>query len=467
MFSNIEDKVRSYIEKNRLFNREETVYVAASGGADSMALLVYLNKFKDEFGISVGAVHVNHGIRGKTADRDANFVRDYCSREGIKFILFDASRDGTIVPDGASEEWARQLRYGYFNQLLADGVKIATAHTVSDQAETFLFRVSRGGSGLKGLMGIPVKRGSFVRPFLCINRSEVEELVEYYGCGHITDETNLGDDYSRNKIRHAVVPTLMSISDKADVNIVKVCERLGKAYDFVHATAVENLKNAKVKQKNGVYTVDSFYNIPDIVLEEMILMVCEEAGKCTEEYIEIIKNKVGKAQQKDKEADQQETCEEIVGVVPISNNVDIYITTKYITVHRKPDSSVKSVVVGNNTFGNFGYHFEVVEMDIEEFKSECKSKFELCNYADADTLNLDDLVIRRRSEGDKFKPACRMKGKLTKFMRNIPIAEREDIPVVEDTENTSVIWVYNVGFTDGYTPKEGTSKVYKFVSIGV
>lgn len=467
MVLGIENKVKSYIEKNELLHTGEQVYVATSGGADSMALLTYLNKYKEIFGVSIGAVHVNHGIRGETADRDANFVREYCNKEGINFILFDASKDGTQVPNGASEEWARQLRYGYFSRLLKDGVKIATAHTISDQVETFLFRVSRGGSGLKGLRGIPVKRDRFIRPFLCINRSEVEELVDYYGCGHITDETNLGDDYSRNKIRHSVVPVLMGISDKADANIVKVCERLGKAYDFVHAVAMQNLKSAKAEQKNGVYKVESFYNIPDIVLDEMILMVCEAAGKCTEEYIELIKDKINRAQHESNEkADRQNMHEVIIGVVPISDKTDIYITTKYITIHKQSDT-VKKVNIGDNAFGNFGYHFEVVEMSIQEFKNECKSKFELCNYADADTLNLDSLVIRRRNDGDKFKPACRMQGKLTKFMRNIPLAERGDIPVIEDTNNTNIVWVHNVGFTDGYTPKAGTSKVYKFVSLGL
>ena len=460
----ISKKVNESIKANGLLDGAEKVYVATSGGADSMALLNFMCENANTYGIEVGAIHVNHGIRGATADRDAKFVADFCKANGIEFILFDASRDGTEVPENASEEWARQLRYGYFDRIRKPGVKIATAHTISDQMETFLFRISRGGSGLKGLRGIPVKRGYFIRPFLCINRAEVEQLVEYYGCGHITDETNLGDDYSRNKIRHSVVPVLMKISDTADCNIVKVCDRVGKAYDFINEVATKNLVSAKTG-KAGVYEVSKFYNVHDIVFEEMLTQICNEAGKCTEYYINLLKYYINNAQRISIESSASaDDFEKLAGVVDVDDNTSIYVTTKYITVYKVGTNSVRKVHLGENTFGDFGYDFTIQEMSYEEFQSDCKSKFELCNYADASKLELDGILVRRRSEGDTFKPACKMGGKLVKFMRSIPLAERNSVPIIENIYNQKVIWVHGIGFTDGYTPSQDTKTVYKLIA---
>lgn len=176
---NIENKVKDFITKNGMLKDTDKLYIATSGGADSMALLAFMETHKKEFGIDVGAVHVNHGIRGETARRDADFVRDYCLAHDIEYILFDAEADKVNVPDNASEEWARQLRYNYLDSISKNKIKIATAHTLSDQTETILFRLARGGSGLKGLTGIPAKRGNYIRPFLCLCRTEIEQLVEY------------------------------------------------------------------------------------------------------------------------------------------------------------------------------------------------------------------------------------------------------------------------------------------------
>lgn len=153
-----QSKVENYILENNMIGGATKVYVATSGGADSMALLATLVEFRNELGIEVGAVHVNHGIRGETARRDANFVKDYCSSYDIEFVLFDAEQDGVKVPENASEDWARQLRYNYFSKLINKTTKVATAHTLSDQAETVIFRMTRGGSGLNGLSGIPPVR---------------------------------------------------------------------------------------------------------------------------------------------------------------------------------------------------------------------------------------------------------------------------------------------------------------------
>ena len=156
------DETSKLIAKVERFARQEQLFApaepgralhlcaAVSGGADSMALLRVLLELREAFGYPLTACHVNHGLRGETADRDEAFVRAECARLGVPLTVFRPADVGMAVPPHAGEDWARRLRYACFAQLLAGGIDcIATAHTATDQAETLLFRLARG-TGLHG-----------------------------------------------------------------------------------------------------------------------------------------------------------------------------------------------------------------------------------------------------------------------------------------------------------------------------
>lgn len=453
--NNIENKVNEFMSKNDMLNGVRKVYVATSGGADSMALLAYMNKMKINYDIDVEAVHVNHGIRGETARRDAEFVRNYCSKQNIKFTLFDAEKDNIEVPENASEEWARQLRYGYFNNLIKEGVKIATAHTLSDQLETVLFRMSRGGSGLNGMTGIPVKRDEFIRPFLCINRNEVEQLVELYGTGNITDETNLGDVYSRNKIRHTVVPVLKQINQNAEESVGKLCERLDKAQRYIEKQATKELENACVID-GYKYDIKGFIEADEIILDEMLIQLLRNINIQSEQIVDVLEKLIGKVIEGD-------TSEKIIGESQVSDEVSVVVSNKYITIKKTNDTESKNCILGDNTFGDFGYGVTIQTVDTLSFLEEAENKFNLCNFADADRLDIHCCTMRSRLAGDVFKPACKMSGKVTKLMRKIPLAERDSVPIIE--MNGKIIWVWGVGFTDGFTPNSDSKRILRFTAV--
>lgn len=142
-----------------------------------MALLLFLLRRRKDLAIEVLATHVNHGIRGASARADANFVTAFCRRNGVELFLYDAEKEGVPIPPQPSEEWARELRYTWFDQLAArEEALIATAHTCSDQAETLLFRMARG-TGLHGLAGIPPCRGIYRRPCLCLTRARYRGIL--------------------------------------------------------------------------------------------------------------------------------------------------------------------------------------------------------------------------------------------------------------------------------------------------
>lgn len=278
----LEKKVIKFIKEHSLFDGVHEVAVATSGGADSMALLTFLNRNKEMLSINnIIAIHVNHGIRGDTADRDEKFVVDYCREHKIECIAYNAKRDNIEVPNNASEIWARELRYNYFERAKKEHGydKIAIAHTASDQAETIVFRIARG-TGLKGISGIHKERGDIVRPFMCLDREEIEELCRVYGISYITDETNLGEDYSRNKIRHRVIPTLKQINDRAVFNLVELSDKVSAAHSILEKLASSILGDGILRDRK-IVIVDKVANslrhyIKKLELDDLdIRILCE------------------------------------------------------------------------------------------------------------------------------------------------------------------------------------------------
>ena len=222
------------------------ILCAVSGGIDSMYLLCRLR----EEGYTVSAAHFNHGLRGKEADRDEAFVRSFCAERGIPFYIGrgDVSSYAEKHRLGI-EESARFLRYRFLETTADEigAVCIATAHTADDNAETVLMNLIRG-AGIRGLSGIPPVRGRIVRPILGVTRKEAEAWLEAHGISHVEDSTNAGDEYTRNRIRHTIMP-LLEAENPSFVSAVSRTSGLlredesylsGLAREYVHENATED-----------------------------------------------------------------------------------------------------------------------------------------------------------------------------------------------------------------------------------
>ena len=188
------------------------VAVAVSGGADSVALTLALAECAAELGIGLQAVHVNHRLRGAESDEDEAFVRELAKRLGLELRVKHVDTEGVRDGDGL-EEAARRLRYQWWDELMAAGVvdAVATAHTLDDQAETVVAKLLRG-AWTKGLAGIfPVverARGRILRPMLGVRRAEVEAWLGAHGERWREDSTNRETVFTRNRIRHLLLPEL-------------------------------------------------------------------------------------------------------------------------------------------------------------------------------------------------------------------------------------------------------------------
>lgn len=203
------------------------VLCALSGGADSMYLLCRLLEGRERYGWRVCAAHLNHGLR-ETAGRDEKFVRDWCGRRGVPLAVGLEDVAGYARREGLSlEEAGRTLRYRFLGQaaLEAGCPLIATGHHAGDSAETVLMNLIRG-CGLKGLAGIPERRDNIVRPMLEVSRGEIEAYLKEHGVPHVEDETNDDVNYTRNKVRHQLLPLLEELNPQAAAHIAAAARRL-------------------------------------------------------------------------------------------------------------------------------------------------------------------------------------------------------------------------------------------------
>jgi tRNA(Ile)-lysidine synthase len=206
------EQVHKYVRQQQLLQPGDRVAVAVSGGADSVALLRVLLDLRQGLGIVLSVAHFHHGIRGAEADADQAFVNELAQRFGLEFHLGSADVPAYARAHKLSlEAAARELRHEWFEQLVNQGKtdKVATAHTIDDQAETVLMRILRG-TGSRGLAAIfPVlQERHLIRPLLGSSRREVEAYLLSQGQPWREDSTNRDLSHTRNRIRHQLLPML-------------------------------------------------------------------------------------------------------------------------------------------------------------------------------------------------------------------------------------------------------------------
>jgi tRNA(Ile)-lysidine synthase len=205
------DRVRATISRYGMFHPGQSVGVAVSGGADSVALLHILVDLAHALDVRLAVLHLDHQLRGEESRADAAFVRDLTAHLGLPLHLreLDVARLAAQSGDNL-EQAARSARYDFFGEFLTRGDlhRVALGHTRSDQAETVLFRFLRG-AGTAGLAGIrPVTGAGIVRPLIEIHRADVEVYLCERGIPWREDSTNRSPDFARNRIRHYLLPQL-------------------------------------------------------------------------------------------------------------------------------------------------------------------------------------------------------------------------------------------------------------------
>lgn len=422
------EKVLNAIERFSLINKGDTVTVALSGGADSVALLHALWSLRDKLSINVKAAHLNHGIRGAEADRDEAFVKWLCLKFDIPIVCETVDIPSLAKEKGQSLELcAREVRYEFLSRN-AEGL-IATAHTTSDNTETLLFNLTRG-SGTKGLAGIPPKRDNYIRPLIFCSRYDVEKYCIDNSLSYVTDSTNLTDDYTRNKIRHKVVTTLKEINPSLEDAVVRATDILREDNEALEFFTNEAL--FKAISDDGLLC-ESVNNLPTAVAKRVIIKYAQTVEtELKLDYLHV-----------------NALCE------ICKNGGKISLPCGYC-------GEVKNGFLIINSENND----EKPQFYAELVKVEKINNLLSINLIDCDKI-IGSPIIRTRKEGDyirlKNRGCTKTLNKL--FTENkVDITIRDSIPVIADDKG--VIWVYGMGVSQRCAPSNNSTNVLE-VRAGV
>lgn len=270
----LEQKALCALRQYSLFSQGDRIAVGVSGGADSVALLRFLAALRPQFGWDLVVCHIHHGLRGAEADRDECFVRSLAEQLGLPCAVSRIDAAALALRDHISvEEAGRMARYAFFAQTAGEGGRIATAHTLDDSIETVLMNLVRG-TGLRGLCGIPRIRGNIVRPLLDCTRAEVEDYLGALGQPYCTDSTNLTDDYTRNRIRHDILPRLCALNPNFPGAMARMLPRLAAQQALTDCLAAQSAQ--QLHAACGGLSRQGLSALPEPVCDRLLLRLLEQ-----------------------------------------------------------------------------------------------------------------------------------------------------------------------------------------------
>ncbi|APV45419.1 tRNA(Ile)-lysidine synthetase [Dehalogenimonas formicexedens] len=262
-----EKKILDFIRARRLVSRGDRVIVAVSGGADSVTLLHILHKVRDELGCELHVAHLDHRLRGDASHQDAQFVAGLAQKLGLPSTI-EARAVRTYREENrlSTEEAAREVRYKFLSEVAEKigASSVAVAHTLSDHVETVTLHLLRG-TGLTGLVGLKDKSIlrykrvgplTLIRPLLCLKRAEVEEYCRELTLEFRTDATNESLSFTRNRIRHTLLPGLRKdFNPRIDDALDKLAKIAADDVDFIQ-TETSKVASGVVRLDGNTVAID-------------------------------------------------------------------------------------------------------------------------------------------------------------------------------------------------------------------
>ncbi len=302
------ERVDNFFKKWKMAERGENILLGISGGADSICLARYFIMKRETLALNLYAVHVNHMLRGEEAKRDEEFVRDFCRQWNIPLhVEYRDIKKESQEKKCSEEEAGRFARYECFEKYARQYQcsKIAVAHHQNDAAETILFRMLRG-TGVQGMAGILPVNGKIIRPFLCLSREEITDILKNSDQDYVNDSSNKSEEYSRNYIRHRILPEMESVNQKATAHISELGMQMQELLDYITPKMDTMYQNFVVRNAQGelFFPEKAFFKMSVFEQKEMLRrMLFEKAGHQKdislvhiEQLCCLMKNKEGKQQ---------------------------------------------------------------------------------------------------------------------------------------------------------------------------
>ena len=447
MKTDLKERFRETILPYHMLDEAGLVVAGVSGGADSVCLLTLLDEYRKEEGLSFAleTVHVHHGIRGKEADRDAEFVRGLCEDRKIPFHLYRED-----IPKKAGEwkvsleEAGRRCRYESFRDALGErnGV-IATAHNADDRAETVLFNLFRGTS-LSGLSGIRPVNGNIVRPLLYVTRDMIEAFLTERGIPYVNDETNDTDEYTRNRIRHHILAYAKeNISPGVVNNIVRSADLSAGAEDCLRGLVKESLEGCR--GEDGSFKIRLPFTDPYMGSCLIYRVLCELAGE-KKDIAHVHVQSVLELSEKSGEKH-----------LDLPYGISVRKTDGVLSLFRK-----ETPADGDDLSGEPEY--EISQRILEDFDPDKIPKGLYTKWFDYDKIN-SALCVRTRRPGDYLCIDEDLHRKTLKeylIEEKIPKSSRDSVCLVADKDH--ILWVVGHRISEYYKVSEKTRRVLELTA---
>lgn len=453
-------KVDMFIEKYHMLEHGDRVIAGISGGADSVCLLFVLLEIREKLGIEIISVHVNHGIRGDSAKKDEQFVQALCREYQVEYIVYHENVESIAKKRKQSvEEAGRFVRREAFEKtcFLYGGTKIAMAHHQNDNAETLLMNLARG-TGLKGLGGIQPVAGRMIRPLLCLSRKEIEEYVEAIGCGFCQDETNDEDEYTRNRLRHQVVPILEEqVNSQTVRHMNETMGQIRVLQDYMEIQTAEAYRNCVTELHNkaiGIKTEEyekQHQALKGLLIQRVLSKLAGAERDITSTHVEAISELFYRQTGKSRNLPY--------GIVA-SREYDQVVL-------RKNQGQVVEQWQPNRLNVPGILHIPEANLSIcctiqekaEDFSIKHVPQKPYTKWFDYDIIK-GNLFVRARKSGDSIvidKAGKRQKLKSYFVNEKIPSADRNLIPLIADDEQ--IIWILGYRMSSAYQVSEKTRQI--------
>lgn len=432
------EEFRKYIEENNLLDASQRILLAVSGGIDSMVMTHLFMRTQTEIGIA----HCNFNLRGSESDEDETFVKNFTVGYNIPF--YSVNFDTTIFASekGISIQMAaRELRYRWFDEIrVKNGYDaVALAHNLNDNIETFLINLTRG-TGIAGLTGMKPKYKYLIRPLLFASRQAIKEYCEQQNISYREDRSNTEIKYTRNRIRHLILPVFREINPSFDATVSETAERLGEINEIITGF-ISGIRKNITKQRNEIIA----YRIEDLnsltpkrtVLFELFKPFGVGNGQL-DDLLNLISGKTGR--------------QIFTGSHRLIKN------RKEILISRREDEAEGYYIITSPE------EFKRVPGFTSAYERTLTSDFKIPSSPviaclDAGKIKFP-LIIRKWNHGDSFYPfGMTQKKKLSDYFidNKLSILEKENSQILES--ETKIVWIIGHRIDNRFRITKSTKKI--------
>jgi tRNA(Ile)-lysidine synthase len=432
------EEFRKYIESNDLFEPAQRILLAVSGGIDSMVMTHLFLRASSEIGIA----HCNFNLRGSESDDDQAFVKNFADSHNIPFYCESFDTAGFASEKNISIQMAaRELRYRWFEEIrMKNGwALVALAHNLNDDVETFLINLTRG-TGIAGLTGMKPKYNNLIRPLLFASRQAITDYCHQNNVPYREDRSNSELKYTRNRIRHSIIPAFREINPSFDSTVIETANRLGEINEIVTSfISVIRKKITKHRNQLVVFRIEELNSLSP--MRTLLFELFKPFGIGNAQLGDLLNLISGKT-----------------GGQLFTSSYRLIKNRKEILISKKANEEEGYYIISSSE--DFKKVSGLISADVKEFTSDFKIPSSP-KIACVDVRKVRfPLIIRRWTYGDSFYPfGMTQKKKLSDYFidNKFTLFEKENCQILESEDK--IVWVIGHRIDNRFRITKSTKEV--------